>query len=259
MAFIGKSLVIVIAILLCFTPFEHSVFAEDTDEEYLSSLSLENLNVHVEVRATGEGPCFVSLHANETTSIVASSSFDGTHVRLRHKGGRNVNFSYNGVHYTFDPNRIFTATGRAMHVRGSRKPENVVVESVATLAKQIVAGCGSARPFVGLHNNTDGSYSFAWYEKGGRLARDAIETYRAPGQDLDDFVLTTVPAIFARAKEAGYNAVLQSPEAPDDGSLSVFAAKSGIPYVNVEVETGKLTLQQKMLSVVLETNWRKES
>lgn len=56
-----------------------------------------------------------------------------------------------------------------------------------------------------------------------------------------------------------YNVVLQANETmTDDGSLSVYCAKLGIPYVNVEAQYGHIWLQMYML-ILRCSNWRSES
>ncbi len=54
-------------------------------------------------------------------------------------------------------------------------------------------------------------------------------------------------------KEQEINAVLQSKSAKDDGSLSVYADKKNIPYINVEAEHGHVEEQARMLKALKDT------
>ena len=56
--------------------------------------------------------------------------------------------------------------------------------------------------------------------------------------DNDDLILVTDLKLFNRLKQEKVNVILQSPDAPDDGSLSVYAMGKNIPYINVEVQHG---------------------
>src|SRR5690606_20180028 len=101
---------------------------------------------------------------------------------------------------------------------------------------------------VTLHNNTPDAYSALSYAEGGTYERDAEAVHLAPGADPDDFFFVTDRSLFARLAVEGFNVVLQDNEAvTDDGSLSVWAARRGLPYVNVEAEHAHLDEQRRML------------
>jgi len=69
--------------------------------------------------------------------------------------------------------------------------------------------------------------------------------------DVDDFILTTDRSLFNRIKEKNINVVCEDINAiRDDGSLSVYAARNKIPYVNIEAEHQHFDEQLQMLMVL---------
>jgi len=65
---------------------------------------------------------------------------------------------------------------------------------------------------------------------------------------MDDFYFVTDPLIFQILSSGRYHVVLQAEETlTDDGSLSVYCAQLGIPYINVEAQHKHLVRQTKML------------
>ncbi len=65
-----------------------------------------------------------------------------------------------------------------------------------------------------------------------------------------DFILTTEKAFFNYLKQKKLNVVLQHPRPYDDGSLSVYAGKKKIRYINVEALHGHLDEQVRMLEAL---------
>ena len=65
-----------------------------------------------------------------------------------------------------------------------------------------------------------------------------------------DFV--TDRALYDALVGEGFNAVLQDNDAAtDDGSLSVWAAREGVPYVNVEAQHGHRAEQAAMIDALV--------
>src|SRR3989338_7813600 len=62
-----------------------------------------------------QGHFYVHVHQNETTALQAARAVvkkkGGRILTLKHHGGRNIVFNYQGKRYEFDPNRIFTDNG----------------------------------------------------------------------------------------------------------------------------------------------------
>jgi len=58
-----------------------------------------------------------------------------------------------------------------------------------------------------------------------------------PAADPDDFNFVTDDRFFRAFKVQGFNDILQDNRIRrDDGSLSVFSGRKGIPYINVEAQ-----------------------
>lgn len=69
--------------------------------------------------------------------------------------------------------------------------------------------------------------------------------------DVDDFILTTDISLFNRIREKKINVVREDINTvKDDGSLSVFAARHKIPYLNIEAEHEHLQEQLAMLKIL---------
>ena len=169
-------------------------------------------------------------------------------------------FEMDGETWRFDPNRIFTEAGAEETLSqgsGSAPPE--VLAEVRRFATAILEAYGSdpSGPIITLHNNTEGEYSAASYLPAGDHAEDAIAVHLPPDADPDNFFFVTHPTIYTRLAAEGFTVLLQdNAQVTDDGSLSVWASRQGIPYVNVEAEHGHREQQIAMLEAlarVLET------
>jgi hypothetical protein len=193
-------------------------------------------------------PAFLVLHANERTAVEAGleilRSRTGRLVELQGQGRRLVTFELDGQAWRFDPNRIFTDVGAEATLQehsGSAPPE--VLAEIRDVA--------SLQTIVTLHNNGEGEYSAASYLPGGELAQDAAAVHLPPEADPDDFFFVTDPALYDGLVAAGFTVVLQdNARVTDDGSLSVWAARQGIPYVNVEAQHGHRERQIEMLEAL---------
>lgn len=214
--------------------------------------------VTISVEEYGSGPTFISLHDNENTSVNAARAIIKQHggrlIELIHDGERNITFHHRGITYVFDPNRIFSERGivdtlRTQGKTYSREAYDIVRNFATVFLVHFEHGFAPGEKMVSVHNNTNGDYSLESYI--GDLAADASAVHQNPSIDPDDFFLVTTKALFAYFKSHEQNVVLQSKRATDDGSLSVYAAQKGIPYVNVEAQVRHKTIQQHMLALLL--------
>lgn len=228
-----------IALLIIGTAFGQNALAATT------KYKIGDTTVSIVVSGSG-GWTMVALHENESTSVRAAKATNGRLVELKHTGGRNVSFTLNRKKYSVDPNRIFTDTG----IRKSLKPYSPeghkAVQGLAVELLKHIRG----RAIVALHNNTNGSYSIKSYQAGGQYARDASQVHINPAHDADDFFFVTRQWVFDLLKSGDYNVALQSGHVTDDGSLSVYCARYGIIYVNVEAESGHSSQQAQMLKAI---------
>ncbi len=201
----------------------------------------------------------LNLHDDENTSMQAAVDVvrerGGRVVELAHSGDRNVTFRVGGATYVADPNRMFTDAGRRRTLASLSTADPAALAALATFADAVLdtyvaAGVGVV---ITLHNNTPGRYSARSYEPGAEYASDAAAVTVHDGTDPDDFFFVTDRAIYDALVARGFNAVLQDNDAAtDDGSLSVWAAREGVPYVNVEAEHGHRAAQARMIAAVLD-------
>lgn len=196
----------------------------------------------------------LSVHDDENTAIEAALDViarrGGRVVELRHTGARNVVFEAGGARYTADPNRMFTDAGRRRTLAALSRDTPAARAALAAFADTLLAVYAATAPAVAiaLHNNTDGAYSAASYAPGASLAAEAARVHLVPGGDPDDFFFVTTEALYEALLGAGVAVVLQDNDAAtDDGSLSVWAARRGLPYVNAEAQHGHRAVQARML------------
>ncbi|GAB4252880.1 MAG: hypothetical protein Kow00109_28570 [Acidobacteriota bacterium] len=202
---------------------------------------------------------FLNLHEDEATSVAAALRLVRRHggriVKLEHSGERLLTFELDGRTYRVDPNRIFTPSGVRATLERYSHPDPEAAEAALAFARHLVASFGLTRAdiIVTLHNNGEGGYAATSYLPGGEMEREAARVHLQPGTDPDDFFFVTTPELFEAVRARGCNVVLQdNAAATDDGSLSVLAARLGVPYVNVEAQHGHLKEQLRMLRILLE-------
>jgi hypothetical protein len=102
-----------------------------------------------------------------------------------------------------------------------------------------------------MHNNTDVNYSIKSYLPGEDESQNTADVYVSDKWDADDFVYTTDKKYFDYLKQADVNVILQDNSGfVNDGSLSVYCGKKGIPYLNIEAQKGHLDEQIKLVEIV---------
>jgi hypothetical protein len=208
------------------------------------------------------GPCslvFFAPHDDENTCVEAAIEVatlqGGRILELKSGGNRRIAFKLQGRTISVDPNRIFTEVGIRKALGSQASGNNEVVAAIGTFAGQLLKAM-KARPsrlLVALHNNTNGgALEISNFAPGRSRAVEAEDYHANPALDGDDFFLTTARPIFEKLKQAGYNVVLQDNQrVPDDGSLSVYCGRQGIPYLNVEAQAGHRTEQKRMIEAVI--------
>ena len=201
----------------------------------------------------------LNLHDDEGTSVEAARDVllerGGRLVELVHIGTRHVRFEVDGATYEADPNRMFTASGRSRTLGRESRDTEAARTALQAFADSVLAVYSAVPPavVVTLHNNTDANYSARSYLPGAEYASDAEAVRVHEGTDPDDFFFVTDRALYDALVARGFNAVLQDNEAAtDDGSLSVWAAQEGVPYVNVEAEHGHRAEQARMIEALLD-------
>lgn len=201
-------------------------------------------------------PAFLVMHDDENTAVEAGletiRAGGGRLVEVQAQGDRLVEFATDGETWRFDPNRIFTEAGAEATLReyNGEAPAHVLAE-VRRFADAVLAAydVGPLKPIITLHNNTEGRYSAASYLPGGDHARDAAAVHLPPTASPDDFFFVTDRRIYDALALEDFPVVLQdNSRMMDDGSLSVWAGRRGVPYVNVETKHGHRERQIEMLA-----------
>jgi hypothetical protein len=198
----------------------------------------------------------LNVHENETTSINAAADVSKKHggefLYLHSTGDRNISFELEGRIYTFDPNRIFTLTGIKKTLENLGNYSKNAESEVNNLAEFILSKIiKDSKYIIAVHNNTDGSYAADSYY--GEYKKDGKKIYLNKSEDYDDFFFVTNDDDFEYLKSKGYNVILQDNDnVRDDGSLSVYCGKNGIPYINVETQNGKYAKQHQMIEIIVE-------
>lgn len=149
---------------------------------------------------------------------------------------------------TIDPNRMFSREGAAASLRRLNPgwPEAQLASALDRLDRLRPELLQALTPPPGgllfaLHNNARG------YSVGDEVPLSNAVRLNAP-HTPHEFFLVTARQDFSALADGPYNVVLQNEAAgPDDGSLSRWAARQGIRYVNLEVALGKIDAQRDML------------
>jgi hypothetical protein len=200
------------------------------------------------------GVLFVNLHDNEKTSVKAAEQYltqiGGRLINIQNNGERLINFKYKGLAYTFDPNRIYSPAGIDSTITILSTRYNIAAASeVAKFAKSVITNyIDSCNLIISLHNNRDSTLSVLTYKNDSAVTNNFGVAFVNQAMDADDFILTTDTSLFSRIKEKNINVVWENIDAiKDDGSLSVYAARHNIPYINVEAEHEHSEEQLRML------------
>ena len=201
------------------------------------------------------GLTYVNLHDDENTAAEAALAVLRQHggrlIELQHTGERNITFALGDTSYAFDPNRMFTAVGVDTTLSRQGQLSAEAHEAVTSFADSVISLIGyyDLSTIITVHNNTDERYSARSYMEEGPYAGDARFVHVAAGSDADDFFFVTTQEIYNDLRDAGFNVVMQDNAlVTDDGSLSVLAGQSGIPYINAEAQHGHFQEQQRMLA-----------
>lgn len=209
---------------------------------------------------TSSAVLLYNMHDNENTSAVAgrilSGKYGGQYYELIHTGLRNIAIQQGEDTIWIDPNRIYTDEGIRLQLEKNEiENDTILSELIATWRDTLLSILQIQKRslVIALHNNTNKAYSLESYLPEGEYELEADTVYQGYTRDLDDFYFVTDRKIFDRLSGSRYHVVLQANEtATDDGSLSVYCARYGIPYVNVEAQHRHLLRQLKMLVYAFE-------
>jgi hypothetical protein len=176
-------------------------------------------------------------------------------IEFVHSGERLVVFHTGGQKYSFDPNRIFSDAGIKATLEkhsGYSPAAHAAIKSFATEYLQYFA-LEKEPVIIALHNATEGTFSVKSFLPNGEHGSASTETYVSPQRNKYDFFYVTDKRFYDYLKARDFNVTLQDNQnAPDDGSLSVYFARKGIPYLNIEAEVNHLSSQIEMVKVARE-------
>jgi hypothetical protein len=204
-------------------------------------------------------PTMLNVHDDEDTSVAAGKAniaqFGGRVIELAHSGERLITFSLGGEKYSFDPNRIFSDVGITetlkKHSKVSPEAHAAIKEFAAEYLKHFALE--QERVIIALHNTVDGIFSVGSFGPAGYLRADASATHISKRRSKFDFFYVTEQKFYNYLAERDFNVVMQNNAAvTEDGSLSVYFAKRGVPYINIEAEMRHLNNQIEMLKVTRE-------
>lgn len=195
-----------------------------------------------------------NMHDNENTSALAARLISikqgSTYYELIHNGKRNVSFALGKDSIHIDPNRIYTDTGIWLQLKKNKNMDTMAFRLIAAWRDSLlhVLNIDGRSLVIALHNNTNQKYSFKSYMPGEEYADEAAAVYKGCVRDKDDFYFVTDPIILHKLAVGQFHIVMQANETmTDDGSLSVYCGRLGIPYVNVEAQHGHFFRQVRML------------
>ncbi len=194
------------------------------------------------------------IHDDEDDAVKAYYQCGLEHfnlLELNQAGTRHVSFIIDGETYHADPNRMFSERGRANTLKYYGRYSESAALHLACIAESVLANLKKQsvnRRIVALHNNTEGALTIHSFNEPNTSAHIHINEE----EDPDDFIIVTEILDFMFLAERGYNVTLQSREVEDDGSLSVWSAKNGYRYANIEAQAGHVEQQAEMIQAIME-------
>lgn len=198
---------------------------------------------------------FLAIHDDEDTGVKAAFRYindnGGTLLDCQYGGVRNYKFIYEDEEYQTDPNSIYTKKGiKAGLQKYGIWDDNVILE-LEKAGKAILNTYNPKKAgyIFTLHNNADGGFGVSSYLKGYELEGTADSVHINFEMDNDDMLLVTELAVFNLLKKENVNVVLQSKDAVDDGSLSIYAMQNNIPYINAEVQHGHIDEHLRLIKI----------
>ena len=201
----------------------------------------------------------LNVHDDEDTSVEAGLTnirqHGGRVIEFVHTDQRLITFGLGGVKYTFDPNRIFSEAGVKATLEKHSSWTPAAHEAIKGFAAEYVRhfALDEEPAIIALHNATEGVFSILSFLPDGQHSAASAHTYVSPRRDKFDFFFVTEQRFYDYLKARDFSVTVQDNQnTPDDGSLSIYFARKGIPYVNIEAEVRNLSNQIEMVQVARE-------
>ncbi|HEX5221876.1 MAG TPA: hypothetical protein VFZ59_20090 [Verrucomicrobiae bacterium] len=224
-----------------------------TTDRHLFQLGETRIQVRVTQNRSAT-PTMVNVHDDENTSVragrVVVRESGGRLIELVHSGKRFVEFQLEGDAYRFDPNRIFTEEGIRATLTRQKNYSDAAHAVVRKFAQELLETFELNRQpvIIALHNTGNGGLSINSYQPAQALDRAADRVHETKSRNAGDFFYVTDERFFAWLKERDFNVMLQdNANVPDDGSMSVYFGRRGIPYLNIEANNHHLEEQIEMV------------
>ncbi len=278
-----------IFVFLVFNFISAAVICQTKPSEVLPiSLGESTVYLHIFIATKPSDVVYAHVHENEVASLAAGldmiKQYGGTIVSLSHspegKTNRNVNFKYQGSVYQFDPNRIYTEDDNRLKanitvVLGKGQVTHEVMNTVRNLANTITSRVSQGKLIIALHNNRNvpAQVQRRWFRKdvidpesynstsyvmkcdhSSESNQSCDDIYINPKMNNSEFFITTQRNDFEMLSKKRITVVLQNQTPVDDGSMSVWAAKNNMRYLNSEAKHGRVKEQFTMLDALTSGN-----
>jgi hypothetical protein len=195
----------------------------------------------------------VSLHSNEHDAISTMSRFaedrQVNFLRLMNQDKKNVEALFLDRQISFDPNSIFTRSGRKACLLSNKYLDRITDMEIRQFAQFMLDEMPSEETIVTLH--AEDSYTINHYISGGKKGRSARYIFKSADYKPSSYFLTTSEEIYNSLVQKNCNVVLlHKTKAKDDGSLGIYCARTGKPYVSIETAAGDKVAQEEMLEML---------
>ncbi len=225
-----------------------------------TSFKVGDTIIHAKVFQRGDSSLtMINVHDDENTSVLAGKvvvkESGGRLVELVHSGQRFVEYNLDGQTYRFDPNRIFSDEGIRVTLSRRSNYSEAAHRVVKKFAESFIGQFGFDREpvIVALHNTDGHGLTINSYRADGDKSSASATLHASSRRSPGDFFYVTDRRFFDYLKARDFNVTLQDDaHVPDDGSASVYFARKGIPYLNIEADVNHLEDQTEMVRVARE-------
>ncbi|RZK46995.1 MAG: hypothetical protein EOO94_01635, partial [Pedobacter sp.] len=200
-------------------------------------ITISDLPLNLVKYSYGTGVNFLVIHDSEDTGVQAALEYikknSGSLIDSQYGNTRNFKFLCEDKAHETDPNSIYTRSGIYSGLVKYSAWQQTAANHLEVTARSILKFYAPEKNgyIFTLHNNLDSGFNILSYLPGNGLEQAASEVHVNPDMDPDDLIFVTRKEHFEHLKARNINVVLQSEDAPNDGSLSIYAMYMDIPYI----------------------------